>query len=151
MQTNLLPASIMGSLDKANRTFLWGGGPGTKKIPLVPWEQVCKSRDHGGIGIRPSNCHYMALTLIMKLIWRMIKEPESLWVKLLKGKYLGQAELFNYESKSGHKSFLWRSIMKTLPDFQKGMRWSIRNGTTVRFWKNPWICQKPLSELLARF
>lgn len=36
----------------------------------------------------------------MKLLWRMYKKPNALWVQLLKGKYLGGCDIFNIEEKN---------------------------------------------------
>lgn len=74
------------------------------------------------------------MALIMKLMWRIIKEPEASWVQLLRGKYLGQADFFDGAGKPGRKE----------------IGWSIRNGAKVLFWKEPWLCDQPLAELITR-
>lgn len=55
MQANLLPAFTMEVIDKPNTKFLWGNDNNNKKIHLISWDNVCKSRDAGGIGIRRCN------------------------------------------------------------------------------------------------
>lgn len=84
MDTNLLPSVTYEALDKAKRNFLWGSFDGKRKLHMVPWEQVCQHRNRGGIGIRQSKFHNIAL--LMKILCGIIKEPDALWVKLLKGK-----------------------------------------------------------------
>lgn len=57
---------------------------------------------------------------------------------------MGQAD--HLEENSQHKSFLWRSLIKVLPDFKKGTGWSIKNGNLVSFWKDSWLIDEPLVE-----
>lgn len=59
MQTSILPNSIS---DKVDKFCLWGSSKGARKIPLVFWEHVIKSKDLGGLGSE-------APKLLIKLIW----------------------------------------------------------------------------------
>lgn len=147
MQTNLLPAATLETLDKANGDFLWGSENGKRKIHLMPWEQVCKPKKYGGIDIRPSKEHNVAL--LIKLLRRIIREPEALWVRLLTGKYLRQKDIFTSSKTSGRKSHLWRSLLKIIREFKKGIVWVPKQGTKVRFWRDKWLLDKPLSDLIS--
>lgn len=147
MQTNLLPAATLDNLDKVNRTFLWGGEKGNKKIHLLPWDLVCKERKEGGLGIRQSKPHNLAL--VMKLMWRFWRELDALWVKLLRGKYIKQGDLFNFIGFSGQKSPLWRTLTKLTSDFKQGIRWSPRHGANISFWNNPWLLEQPIFEVVG--
>lgn len=44
MQTVDLPSSVCDKIDRINRNFLWGDSPIKKKIHLVNWNSVCKSK-----------------------------------------------------------------------------------------------------------
>lgn len=35
-----------------------------------------------------------------------------------------------------------------LPDFNRGLAWSIGDGSTVYFWKDKWLIDKPLVDVL---
>lgn len=52
MQTMEIPVSVCDKLDKINRNFLWGDTDKKKKMHLINWNKVCKSKDNGGLGIR---------------------------------------------------------------------------------------------------
>lgn len=56
MQTVALPSSIINQIDRLNRNFLWGGTKfkkrRRKKINMVNWDTVCRSKRCGGLGIR---------------------------------------------------------------------------------------------------
>lgn len=54
----------------------------------------------------------MNLAITAKMGWRIIKEPESLWVKVVTGKYLqGKTKVDNFKPKQG-ASNLWKGITK---------------------------------------
>jgi hypothetical protein len=53
----------------------------------VAWEDICKPKDQGGLGV--VNTKLMNVALMTKWIWRMLTEDDSklLWLQLLKAKY----------------------------------------------------------------
>lgn len=61
MSTIMLPKSILSSLDKAARTFVWGSTMDKKKQHLVAWEKVCLPKGEGGLGIRSAKVMNKAL------------------------------------------------------------------------------------------
>lgn len=50
MQTSLLPLAISNEVDKLCRKFIWGSQGDSRKLSLVSWKQVQKSKEHGGLG-----------------------------------------------------------------------------------------------------
>ena len=52
MQTMEIPRHTCKQIEKLNRSFLWGSTDARKRLHLVNWQQVCKSKKHGGVGIR---------------------------------------------------------------------------------------------------
>ena len=52
VQTTALPANVCEPINKINRKFLWGDNREQRKIHLVKWDEVCKSKREGGLGIR---------------------------------------------------------------------------------------------------
>ena len=47
------PVSIINLIEKLRQDFLWHGRSEQKKFHLVDWTLVCKSKEEGGLGIRP--------------------------------------------------------------------------------------------------
>jgi len=39
-------------LQKIQRNFLWGWGSDGRKIAWIKWENICKPKNEGGLGIR---------------------------------------------------------------------------------------------------
>ncbi|CAN1177887.1 hypothetical protein LINPERHAP2_LOCUS33368 [Linum perenne] len=67
MQTAWLPSDICKSLDRVNRNFLWGSHDSTRKLSLVRWDKVTKTKDIGGLGIRETRKNNIAL--LGKMVW----------------------------------------------------------------------------------
>lgn len=77
MQTALLPRLVIQKLDKAVRDFIWGEGGEKRKLHLLSWEQICRPRSKGGLGL--NNLASRNEALVMKLVWRYRQEPNALW------------------------------------------------------------------------
>lgn len=68
------------------RSFLWGGSEGHTKVAWVRWEDICKPKEWGGLGIKDWGAFNKAL--IDKWRWRLLHEPNSLWGLVLREKYV---------------------------------------------------------------
>ncbi|XP_028805357.1 uncharacterized protein LOC114760258 [Neltuma alba] len=52
MQTTRLPKGTCDRIDKKCRDFLWGSTTSAQKVYLLAWDNVCKSKSDGGLGLR---------------------------------------------------------------------------------------------------
>lgn len=89
----MLPASVHSELDRTNRIFNWNKGE--KHSPFINWDKICNTKSKGGLNIRKTETMNKALQ--MKLLWKILSEPENIWVNVIKGKYLKENDLFSYE------------------------------------------------------
>ena len=67
-----LPAHVCDKLDKINRDFLWGSTSDRKKMHLVGWNKIVKSKEEGGLGIQAARAKNIALLFMLN--WRMYHE-----------------------------------------------------------------------------
>ena len=72
-------------MDRVNRNFLWGTTNEKRKIHVVGWNKIIKSKEEGGLGIQAARGKN--ITLLAKLNWRMFQEKDSLWAKFILNKY----------------------------------------------------------------
>lgn len=74
----------------------------------------------------------------MKLGFSLLVNGDSLWAKLVMGKY----KCSNFSSaaiKQGqHVSKIWRAIVKVKDEVLWGVKWSVVSGDKVRFWADAW-------------
>lgn len=115
-------------LNLANINF--GGGnrknEKKKKINWVTWDKMQKGKRDGGMGFR--DLHYFNLSLLTKQAWRILQNPNSLWVKLLKSLYFPKGSFLNIKNKSNCS---WKSIIKSKDLLSKGLRWRVDNGKEI--------------------
>jgi hypothetical protein len=82
----LLPEGVHGTFDKELSRFFWQDMNGRQKCHMVKWAEICAPKEHGGIGILASRRFNKALML--KWVWRILRDEGGLWLRLIKVKYL---------------------------------------------------------------
>lgn len=131
MQSQWLPSSTCQAIDRVAWTFLWNSNPKKKRIHLVNWETVTRSKDFGGLGIKTTRENNIAL--MEKNCWDLIQGLDNLWVKVLTSKYLQRGSLFDHIPPS-ITSPLWKGILKSFKFFKDGYRWRIGIGEEIPVW-----------------
>jgi hypothetical protein len=87
MSSFMLPRSLCASINSCIRKFWWGY-PQDKShcLSLLSWENICKPKSLGGLGIRSMEA--LNDSLLARLGWKMVSNQPLLWVDSLRGKYL---------------------------------------------------------------
>lgn len=111
MQTAHFPSNVCDALDKQNRSFLWGSTEEHRRTHLVAWEEVCKEKKHGGLGMRNARCQNNAL--LMKLGWGLVKKRDALWVRIIRDKYKCGEDLIPHINSTSSGSNVWTGIKRT--------------------------------------
>ncbi|CAL1398235.1 unnamed protein product [Linum trigynum] len=146
MQTTCLPLSICDAIDRKVRSFVWGSIEGKRKTHLVAWDNICKPKSQGGLGLK--SARHMNMAYMIKLGWHMLNNASDLWVQVLQGKYFKhQGGDITTMKKSNHSN-LWKAIVRGMRLMREATCWSIRDGRNTLFWKQPWIDH---STILADF
>jgi hypothetical protein len=121
------PATIRTRIDKLCRHFLWyDGNTVRKKIALVSWKKVCRSRKQRGLGV--IDIELMNKALLIKLLIR-IKDPlvTGWWKQIILHKYPNL--VFSSTISPFMKGLL---VYKNILDVS--IDWKINNGKSVAFW-----------------
>jgi hypothetical protein len=63
---------------------------------MAKFDMVCRPKDQGDLGI--INTKIMNKCLLVKWIWKIYQQPDELWFKILKAKYLGEKNFFDSKS-----------------------------------------------------
>lgn len=81
----------------------------------------------------------------------LLKKPNALWVRCLKGKYYCGEDSFPSVMKKGKQSEVWKSITTVWEDFKKGLGKIVRNGKSTTMWVDYWSpMEQPLSHYVER-
>jgi len=137
MQTLLLPAEICSGVEKSCRSFIWGSSDGKKKQSLVRWEVCRETKRAGGLGVKSQQ--HMNMALLMKLCWKMVSNPNALWVRVFCAKYNLRKLSVDIPNRKSNRSPCFKSIQTAWEYFAKGLRWDVKDGRSVLFWVDSWL------------
>ncbi|GAU51623.1 hypothetical protein TSUD_414500 [Trifolium subterraneum] len=146
------PRCIVNKLVRIQQNFLWGGGLEDKKLCWIKWEQVCLSKDRGGLGVKDLELFNTAL--LCKWKWRCLNEKEALWFDLLCYRYGPiSSKLLRWEAvaTSMKDSLWWRDVVGVGGKandcwFPSKVSSILGNGDSIGFWKEKWIGVAPLRD-----
>jgi hypothetical protein len=83
----LLQDGIHARFDSLRSKFYWEASGPKRKYHLVNWPTVCRPKAMGGLGLL--NTKKMNIALLVKWIWRLYQDEETIWARLLRAKYPG--------------------------------------------------------------
>ncbi|OVA19682.1 Reverse transcriptase zinc-binding domain [Macleaya cordata] len=92
---------------------------------LLDWGSISRLKIDGGVSIR--DLKFINRALIAKLCWRFLTEPKSVWVLLLKAKYLKERAFWNTNHK-GKSTTTWKGMTSMKDHISKSVCWVIGNG-----------------------
>ncbi|XP_074266553.1 uncharacterized protein LOC141589828 [Silene latifolia] len=105
----ILPSSILKKIIQICRNFLWTGLDNDKGNTLVSWEQICKDKKHGGLGI--TYIIRWNKAALGKYIWWLAQKKDHLWVEWVHNIYIKSGEWHSYQPKN-NGSWAWRKLCK---------------------------------------
>ncbi|XP_026449926.1 uncharacterized protein LOC113350066 [Papaver somniferum] len=136
MQCFEFPKSVLDEFDKLQRDFWWQKDNPKKEFYPKAWDDIRTSKVSSGIGIRDP--YKVNMSLLAKLAWRMLKNPEDLWVKILRGKYFPRAHPF-HKNKDYEISWIWHSIRSGLQIIKENCIWQVGDGRSIHVTLDNWI------------
>jgi len=145
MQCFQLPSAVATNIDRVSREFFWKKNNTEKGLLLVAWDKICQPKQNGGIGLRKTvavNRAYQS-----KLAWKILTNQDSIWVRIMRKKYLRHHDFLNTQIKQGD-SVVWTNIMKCRELIRQGLIRTVGDGTNISFWQDNWIENKNLLDLL---
>ena len=125
------PIGVCKEITKLQSKFLWGWGAEGRKIVWTSWENICKVKKDGGLGIR--RIDLFNKTLLAKWLWRMETPETGLWKEVLESKY-GSRRLTN-------SSRWWKDLTKVRTSdqgnnwFNSNLAWKVGSGEKIKFWE----------------
>ncbi|KAL9665090.1 hypothetical protein QQ045_020499 [Rhodiola kirilowii] len=112
-----IPVMVLNRVGSILRSFLWDKGDG-KRRHWVNWENVCRDKPAGGLGIK--KLEDMMLALHGKLAWNFITS-DSLWA-------FHARRRFEHGERG---SSIWNSIDHIIVSLRENLRWIIGQGNST--------------------
>jgi hypothetical protein len=138
----LLHEGIHARFGSHRSKFFWEGTGAKRKYHLVNWPTVCRPKAMRGLGLL--NTRKMNIALLLKWVWKLYNEDDTIWSKIIKAKYPDASDLFTGSGHGG--SHFWKSIHKIKHYFKLGAKHAVGDGRRTRFWSDWWLGREPLKD-----
>lgn len=131
-----LSISLCHNIEQSCAKFWWNDSQGKRGFHWSKWENLCKPKSVGGLGFWSIRAFNKALHA--NQIWRIILAPNSLMVRVLKGRYFKDTDIMT--SNLGYNpSYIWRSLLWSRDIIKKWLCWRVGNGQNIMVKSDPWI------------
>ncbi|KAJ9542753.1 hypothetical protein OSB04_029259 [Centaurea solstitialis] len=139
------PASVIHSLEKLFRDFLWNQGDPSRGKVKVAWETVCKPKSAGGLGLKRLAMWNRAL--LASNIWDILRKKKSVWISWI---YLHRLNGSNFWTfiPTNSSSWIWRKLVELREQFRPFFFNQLGNSVNTNAWEDKWIAIGPLSSFL---
>ncbi|XP_057443259.1 uncharacterized protein LOC130735191 [Lotus japonicus] len=140
------PAGVLKESKKIVRRFLWGAKENENKLAWVSWSKICRPKEEGGLGVRDWGLFNKAL--LGKWRWRLLKDKDNLWSKVLHAKYKNTVPV--------DASSWWKDLNLMCFDeglggwMEDGLCQKIGEGNDTKFWHDNWLGSRPLRDIYVR-
>ncbi|GJR02332.1 RNA-directed DNA polymerase, eukaryota, reverse transcriptase zinc-binding domain protein [Tanacetum coccineum] len=104
----LLPITIIQDINRLLKWFLWNQGEAAKGKAKVSWENVCKPKKQGGLGLK--DLHIWNKALLAKHVWNIATKKNSLWVKWVHSVKLREKNIWEI-STDVNDSWGWKNLL----------------------------------------
>lgn len=131
-----LPENVCNELESMMANFWWGSKEGKWKVHWLNWGKLSRAKEDGGLGCR--RIREFNASLLGKHYWRLMKGEDSLVGRVFKSRYFPNCSLAN-SSVGFCPSYAWRSIRSARELVQRGTRWRIGNGDSVKVLSDNWL------------
>nr|GEV66261.1 hypothetical protein [Tanacetum cinerariifolium] len=124
----ILPKSVVKDTDKVLKGFLWCKGELRRGQAKVSWTDICKPKSQGGLGFKPLGPWNEVL--IMKNLWNIVSEKNSLWVKWVNVIKLKGRSIWEIHAES-NDSWMWKNLLSLREKCRGNIYKVIRNARDI--------------------
>ena len=118
MQCFMLPKGICQQIDDINKKFFWNKDY-SYFHPLLSWDAICRPKQLGRPGLHKSE--HLNIALQLKLLWKILTDPDNIWVRLISEKYLQGSSILTFRKKRV-QSWQFSRLLHLRNIFKKGLR-----------------------------
>ncbi|KAJ1405476.1 putative ribonuclease H protein [Sesbania bispinosa] len=104
---------------------------------ILVGNKIHQPKNLGGLGFKSLGLVNEAY--MVKLGWRMVSQPNLLWVQAIRAKYKCGNNRMPLIRSCYRESYLWKGISNAWTHVQDSVIWNIGNGKNMRFWVDAFI------------
>ncbi|KAJ1294370.1 hypothetical protein BS78_01G141200 [Paspalum vaginatum] len=135
-----IPRSVIKAIDGKRRAFFWTGEDKCHVSKcLVAWQEVCKSKAEGGLGLKSLEMQNQCL--LMKFVDKVLDSSPAPWKD-----WVCRENTLLDGSGTSPPSFLWRILNDELDRYRSCTLVVLGNGASTSFWFDRWFHDKPLAQ-----
>lgn len=131
-----IPEGVIDKIRAAIVRFWWGQRGEEKRTHWLRWEELCKPKSEGGIGLRDLAIFNKAL--LAKQGWRLIQNRNSLLARTLKARYFTRG-CFENATVGYNSSSTWQAMLAERRVLDLGLVWVVGQGDKINIWTDKWI------------
>ncbi|KAJ4814221.1 RNA-directed DNA polymerase (reverse transcriptase)-related family protein [Rhynchospora pubera] len=105
-------------------------------MTLVAWKNITVPKHQGGLGLK--DLRKFAQSVHMRYLWSLISESKSLWVQLVKAKYLQRGTIWSTKGSNRSTTF-WKALLTARSLLRDHIRWNIGDGRKCKAENQPWF------------
>ena len=105
-----VPKACIREIDKICSAFLWSGCELNPRKSKIAWEDICRLKTEGGLGLR--SLQDINKVTCLKLLWRLLTNRTSLWVQWIQTNLLKNESIWSLKEDDKRGSWMWRKILK---------------------------------------
>lgn len=140
-----LPKSLCKQIQSLFIRFWWDANPEKRKMCWVAWTTLTLPKYAGGLGFRDIETFNDSLSA--KVVWRLLKYPQSLVAQVLLGKYARYSTFLDCKAPTSI-SHGWRILLVGRDLLRKGLSWIVGSGDKISVWRDPWLsCEVPMTPI----
>lgn len=98
--------------------FWWRNKDKNSKLHWLNWQKMGNHKANGEMGFRDLECFNKVL--LAKKFWRILTQPKSLMVVVLREKYCKSGSVLTINAK-GHNSLIWKSMLAAREVIEGGL------------------------------
>ncbi|GJR63973.1 hypothetical protein Tco_0010038, partial [Tanacetum coccineum] len=131
----LLPVGVINDINKLPKNFLCNQNDGVKCKANEAWKNVCKAKQKGGLRLKDLNVWDKAM--IVKHLWHILINKESLWIKWINTEKLKGRSVWEV-NEDKNDSWGWKTIMSLRNDVTHKMVTKLGDGDDTLMWYDNW-------------
>ncbi|KAJ9536707.1 hypothetical protein OSB04_un000092 [Centaurea solstitialis] len=145
MSVFLIPSSVIHTIEQLFRNFLWANSDSAKGKVRVAWEDVCKPKVAGGLGLKRMAVWNRAL--MTSHVWDVLRRKKSLWVSWIHHHRLSNVHFWNAPLIS-NSSWIWRKLLELREQVRPFFIFSVGDGLEINAWEDKWLMKGSISSWL---